>query len=69
MTPAQRKAQELYAYFYDHLEHTFSEDYSRHEKVIVKFVALKVCDEIIANITVQTNHAFWVEVRNAVESM
>lgn len=69
MTAAQRKAHELYGYFYDRIEHTLSEEYSVNEKKIVKTLALKVCDEVLANVNVQTNHTFWIEVRNELDKL
>ena len=63
------KALELYNYFYNQLEHKFSEEYSVHEKEIVKTIAFKVCDEVIASTKEKTTHTFWVNVKNALLKM
>lgn len=46
MTPKE-KAEELYYKFYNRIEHTLSEEYSPHEKDIVKQSALIAVDEIL----------------------
>lgn len=45
MTPKE-KASELYSIYYNRIEHTLSEEYSPHEKGIVKECALIALDEI-----------------------
>jgi hypothetical protein len=63
------KALELYTYFCDQLKHTFSEEYSVRENEIVKTLAFKVCDEVIASTKEKTTHTFWVNVKNALLKM
>ena len=46
MTPKE-KAIELYYKFYNRIEHTLSEEYSPHEKDVVKQCALIAVDEMM----------------------
>lgn len=46
MNPKE-KAIELYSMYYNKIEHTLSEEYSPHEKDIVKQCALVAVDELI----------------------
>jgi hypothetical protein len=46
MTPKE-KANELFGKYYSRIEHTLSEEYSPHERFIVKQCALIAVDEIL----------------------
>lgn len=43
------KAGELFYYFYNRLEHTFSEEYEKHAKEFCKMCAIKVAEEVLEN--------------------
>lgn len=47
MTPKE-KAIDLYSKYYNRIEHTLSEEYSKHEKDVVKECALVTIDEILS---------------------
>jgi hypothetical protein len=46
LTP-EEKAGELFYYFYNRLEHTFSDNYDKHSAELCKMCALKVVEEVL----------------------
>lgn len=76
MTPKE-KAIELYSMYYNRIEHTLSEEYSPHEKDVVKKCVLVAVDEIInsqwqfgivSQYGTPFNH-YWEEVKQEIEKL
>jgi hypothetical protein len=75
MTPRER-ALGLYFKYYNRIEHVLSEEYSQHEKFIVKQCALVAADEIkeelICNLDneISAIHAiYWEKVKREIEKL
>ena len=71
MTPKE-KAEELFAKYYNRIEHTLSEEYSLLEKFVVKQCALIAVDEIIKlpiALGVDALISYWEEVKQEIESL
>jgi hypothetical protein len=76
MTPKE-KANELFGKYYSRIEHTLSEEYSPHERFIVKQCALIAVDEIIdsepqyewSNDYWKNPNDFWQEVKQEIEKL
>lgn len=73
MTPKE-KAQELYAKYYNRIEHSLSEEASEFEKDIVKQCALITADETLRalHFNVWTNVEeinYWKEVKQELEQL
>jgi len=75
MTPKE-KANELFGKYYSRIEHTLSEEYSPHERFIVKQCALIAVDKIMSALTYlpyglnylnQIN--YWDEVKQEIEAL
>ncbi len=67
MTPKE-KAIALYTLFYDRIEHTLSEEYSPHEKDIVKSCALISVNETMKAIGT-VDRIYWKEVKQEIEKL
>lgn len=79
------KAIELYSKYYNRIEHTLSEEYSQHEKDVVKQCALLAVDEILKDLKVSLkvaedlhpharglimgSFADWLEVKQEIEKL
>jgi endogenous inhibitor of DNA gyrase (YacG/DUF329 family) len=75
MTPKE-KALELYWKYYNRIEHTLSEEYSKHETFLCKQCALIALDEILNdNWYIATyedlinRKAYWEEVKQEIEKL
>lgn len=68
MTPKE-KAIELYSRYYNRIEHTLSEEYSLHEKDIVKECALIACNEVLGYMGADRGYEFWTEVKKEIEKL
>ena len=73
MTPKE-KAIELYSRYYNRIEHSLSEEYSPHEKDIVKQCAMVAVDEILAqNISTPDDYGaswtYWMQVKQEIEKL
>jgi hypothetical protein len=74
MSPKE-KAEELFEKYYNRIEHTLSEEYSPHEKFVVKECALIAVDEILDSITKINQYDFgtlnyyWNEVKQELEKL
>ena len=68
MTPKE-KAIELYSRYYNRIEHTLSEEYSLHEKDIVKECALIACNEVLGYMGADRGYEFWTEVKQEIEQL
>jgi len=75
MTPKE-KAEELFEKYYNRIEHTLSEEYSPHEKFVVKECALIAVDDILNdNWYIATykdlinRKAYWEEVKQEIEKL
>ena len=73
MTPKE-KAEELYAKYYNRIEHSLSEEASKFEKDIVKQCALIAVDEVIE--ALHEHHwqnrliiDYWQEVKQEIEQL
>jgi len=71
MTPAE-KANKLFGKYYFNIEHTLSEEYSPHERLICKQCALIAVNEIM-NIIDAEDHVilynYWQQVKNEIENL
>ncbi len=76
MTPKE-KALELYWKYYNRIEHTLSEEYSKHETFLCKQCALIAVNEILSdykNYLLHENTAYkglmyWKEVKQEIEKL
>jgi len=68
MTPKE-KAIELYSRYYNRIEHTLSEEYSLHEKDIVKECALIACNEVLGYMGADRGYEFWTDVKKKIEKL
>lgn len=79
MTPKE-KANELYSRYYNRIEHTLSEEYSPHEKDVVKQCVLIAVDEIFEFMRMDDDHEdahfvnskwvnYYVEVKKEIEKL
>jgi len=69
MTPKE-KANELFGKYYSRIEHTLSEEYSPHERFIVKQCALIAVDEILSVVWyVPVDIEYWQEVKKEIENL
>ena len=70
MTPKE-KAEELFEKYYNRIEHTLSEEYSPHEKFVVKECALIAVDEILNAVTAiaDKRYDYWQEVKQELEKL
>jgi hypothetical protein len=76
MTPKE-KALELYWKYYNRIEHTLSEEYSKHETFLCKQCALIALDEILNEYPSQVpkdsyemeRHLYWQEVKKEIEKL
>jgi ribosomal protein S17E len=75
MTPKE-KANELCGKYYSRIEHTLSEEYSPHERFIVKQCALIAVDEILNEFPQgfkgnfeERRKQYWVEVKREIENL
>lgn len=68
MTPKE-KAIELYSKYYNRIEHSLSEEYSPHEKDIVKECALIACNEVLGYMGADRGYEFWTEVKKEIEKL
>jgi hypothetical protein len=74
---AKEKANELFGKYYSRIEHTLSEEYSLHERFIVKQCALIAVDEILDLkhiVTLRRNMhemelEYWDEVKQEIENL
>jgi len=74
MAPKE-KAIELYSRYYNRIEHSLSEEYSPHEKDIVKQCALIAVDEIldivccIYSYDSDVLYPYWQQVKQEIEKL
>lgn len=74
MSPKE-KAIELYSIYYNRIEHTLSEEYSPHEKSIVKECVLiainEILDEFMFDDSEYANRRFtyWKEVKQEIDKL
>ena len=65
MTPKE-KAEKLFAKYYNRIEHTLSEEYSVHERYVVKECASMAIDEVLDHVEMVGDEAaisYWIQVK------
>jgi hypothetical protein len=68
MTPKE-KALDLYWKYYNRIEHTLSEEYSKHETFLCKQCALIAVEQILEIIFSDYDWQYWNEVKQELEKL